>query len=42
MSVIEIKHLTRGYGHGKGMFDISFNVEQGEVFGFLGLQQSDI
>ena len=37
MSVIEIKDLTRGYGHGKGMFDISFNVEQGEVFGFLGL-----
>lgn len=36
MSVIEIKHLTRNYGYGKGVFDISFNVDQGEVFGFLG------
>ena len=36
MSVIEIKHLTRDYGHGKGVFDISFDVNRGEVFGFLG------
>ena len=36
MSVIEIGHLTRNYGHGKGVFDITFNVDQGEVFGFLG------
>lgn len=36
MSVIEIKSLTRDYGRGKGIFDISFNVEKGEVFGFLG------
>ena len=36
MGVIEIKHLTRDYGHGKGVFDISFDVNRGEVFGFLG------
>ncbi len=36
MSVIEIKNLTRDYKNGKGVFDISFNVEEGEVFGFIG------
>ncbi len=36
MSVIEIKNLTRDYGGGKGVFNVSFQVEKGEVFGFLG------
>lgn len=36
MSVIEVKHLTKDYGSGRGVFDVSFNVEKGEVFGFLG------
>lgn len=36
MSVIEISHLTRDYGNGKGIFDVSFDVNEGEVFGFLG------
>ena len=36
MSVIEIKNLVRDYGGGKGVFDISFHVNQGEAFGFLG------
>jgi len=36
MNVIEIKNLTRDYKKGKGVFDISFDVEEGEVFGFLG------
>lgn len=36
MSVIEINHLTKDYGHGRGVFDVSFAVEKGEVFGFLG------
>ena len=36
MSVIEIEHLTQDYGHGRGIFDVTFSVEQGEVFGFLG------
>ena len=35
-SVIRIKNLTRDYGKGRGVFDLSFNVDQGEVFGFLG------
>lgn len=33
---ITISHLTKDYGSGRGVFDVSFTVEQGEVFGFLG------
>lgn len=36
MKVIEIEHLTKDYGDQKGVFDLSFSVDQGEVFGFLG------
>lgn len=36
MSVIEVRNLTKDYGSGRGVFDVSFKVEQGEVFGFLG------
>lgn len=36
IDIIKINNLTRDYGHGRGIFNISFNVMQGEVFGFLG------
>ena len=36
MSVLKVEHLTKDYGEGKGVFDVSFEIEQGEVFGFLG------
>ncbi len=36
MSVIEVNHLTKDYGSGRGVFDVSFHIEKGEVFGFLG------
>lgn len=36
MGVIDVLHLTKDYGSGRGVFDISFSVEKGEVFGFLG------
>ena len=36
MSVIEVNKLTKDYGHGRGIFDVSLQVEKGEVFGFLG------
>ena len=36
MPVIDIEHLTKDYGHNRGVFDISFQVEKGECFGFLG------
>ncbi|MDR3314373.1 MAG: ABC transporter ATP-binding protein [Oscillospiraceae bacterium] len=36
MSVLQVDHLTKDYGSGRGVFDVTFNVEKGEVFGFLG------
>lgn len=36
MSIIEVKDLTKDYGSGRGVFDVSFAINQGEVFGFLG------
>jgi ABC-2 type transport system ATP-binding protein len=36
MNVIEIKNLTKTYGAARGISDISFNVEEGEIFGFIG------
>lgn len=36
MSRIKVENLTRDYGKGRGIFDLSLQVQQGEVFGFLG------
>lgn len=36
MNVIEIKNLTKSYGKARGIIDVSFDVEQGEIFGFIG------
>ena len=36
MAVIEVKDLTKDYGSGRGVFNVSFEVNEGEVFGFLG------
>jgi ABC-2 type transport system ATP-binding protein len=36
MSVIEVSHLTKYYGKSRGIVDVSFNVEEGEIFGFIG------
>lgn len=35
-AVIELSGLTKDYGKGRGVFDVSLAVERGEVFGFLG------
>ena len=35
-TVISVNNLTKDYGNNQGIFDISFNVGQGEIFGFLG------
>ena len=34
--VIEVNHLTKDYGKGRGIFDISFKVPKGVVFGYCG------
>ncbi|MCA9961092.1 MAG: ABC transporter ATP-binding protein [Anaerolineales bacterium] len=38
MSIIEVNHLSKYYGKAKarGIVDVSFNVEEGEIFGFIG------
>lgn len=35
-NVIEVRNLTKNYGHRRGVFDVNFCVKKGEVFGFLG------
>ncbi len=35
-NVIEIEKLTKNYGKNRGVENISFQVKQGEIFGFLG------
>jgi len=34
--IINIEGLTKDYGNHKGIFDLTFCVEEGEVFGYLG------
>lgn len=36
MKVIELENLTKYYGDTKGTENLSFEVEEGEIFGFLG------
>ncbi len=36
METISVRSLTKDYGGGKGIFDISLSIRQGEVYGFLG------
>ena len=35
-NIIDICNLTKDYGSGRGVFDVSIYVRKGEVFGFLG------
>ena len=34
--IIQIEHLTKNFGKHRGIEDVSFSVEKGEIFGFLG------
>src|SRR3972149_5975009 len=36
MSIIEVNHLTKYYGKARGIVDVTFNEEEGEIFGFIG------
>jgi len=33
---IKVKDITKDYGNHKGIFNVSFEIKEGEVFGFLG------
>lgn len=37
MNIIEISHLSKFYGNQKAVDELSFNVEKGEFFSFLGI-----
>jgi ABC-2 type transport system ATP-binding protein len=36
VSIIEVDKLTKYYGKARGIVDVSFDVEEGEIFGFIG------
>ena len=36
MSIIEVTNLTKYYGKSRGIVDVSFSEEEGEIFGFIG------
>lgn len=40
MDIIEIKDLTKDYGHGRGIFDINLTIKKGEMIGFVGTNGS--
>ncbi len=35
-AIVEVKGLTKRYGSSRGIMDVTFEVAEGEVFGFLG------
>lgn len=35
-NIIEVRNLTKNYGKHRGVENVSFSVEKGEIFGFLG------
>ena len=34
--IINVEHLTKDYGYGRGVFDVSIKVRKGECYGYLG------
>jgi ABC-2 type transport system ATP-binding protein len=36
MKAVEVKALTKRYGSARGVEDLSFDIEKGEIFGYLG------
>jgi ABC-2 type transport system ATP-binding protein len=36
MSIIEVNNLTKYYGKSRGIVDVSFSEQEGEIFGFIG------
>lgn len=40
MNVIELRNLTKDYGHGRGIFDLNLSVCEGETVGYVGTNGS--
>lgn len=39
-TMIHIENLTKDYGHGRGIYDISLDIPKGQVFGYVGTNGS--
>jgi len=35
-TIIQTNHLTKSYGQSRGIIEVTFDIQEGEVFGFLG------
>src|SRR5207244_13221426 len=35
-AIIQTNRLTKSYGRSRGIIDVTFDIQEGEVFGFLG------
>jgi len=35
-AIIQTNKLTKSYGRSRGILDVTFDIQEGEVFGFLG------
>ena len=35
-AIIQTHQLTKSYGRSRGIIDVTFDIQEGEVFGFLG------
>ena len=40
MNVIELNHLTKDYGEGRGVFDLNLAIREGEMVGYVGTNGS--
>ncbi|WP_066291104.1 ABC transporter ATP-binding protein [Bacillus sp. FJAT-29937] len=36
MGIVELKNLTKSYKQNRGIMDVSFSIEEAEIFGFIG------
>ena len=34
-TIIQTNQLTKSYGRNRGVIDVTFDIQEGEVFGFL-------
>ena len=34
--ILNVDHLLKDYGYGRGVFDVSIKVHKGECYGYLG------
>ncbi len=36
-TIIQTNHLTKSYGQSRGIIEVTFDIQEGEVFGFRGM-----